>query len=307
MFKSEHIEYKSYGHCIRLTNGVIELIATVAVGPRIVRYGYVGGENIINDNAELFEPTTDKQFEEYYGKGKAFNNYGGHRLWLSPEYYPEIYYPDNEQVEVEVFDNGIILTPPPQKENQVQLRMKITLDPDDTNVEIEHTVRNYGDRIKECALWALTVAAKGGTEIIPMNTNDTGFLPNNKIMVWPYTDLRTDNIYIGKKYATVRQPETGRLKLGFELRKGTVYYVLGDDVFVKNYYPHYPTGVYPDGGVSYETYSCDFFTELETLSELKKIARNETISHTERWSLCKKPCEFNPTDDGSIDEFLSKL
>ncbi len=307
MFKATHMEYKDYGHCIHLTNGVIELVATVDVGPRIVRYGYVDGVNILNDNQNAFDPVTDDEYEKYFGKGKQFNNYGGHRLWLSPEYYPDMYYPDNDQVEVEVFNNGIILTPPPQTENKVQLRMRITLDPDDTNVTIEHTVVNYGDRVKECALWALTVAAKGGTEIIPLNTHDTGLLPNGKIELWPYTDLRTDNIYIGKKYVTIRQPQTGRLKLGFELKKGNIYYVVDDTVFMKNYYPNYPTGNYPDGGVSYETYSCDFFTELETLSELKKIARSESLTHTERWSLCKKPCDFDPADDDSIDNFINKL
>ena len=80
MFKATHMEYKDYGHCIHLTNGVIELIATVDVGPRIVRYGYVDGVNILNDNQSAFEPVTDDEYEKYFGKGKQFNNYGGHRL-----------------------------------------------------------------------------------------------------------------------------------------------------------------------------------------------------------------------------------
>lgn len=307
MFESKYMNYKSFGKCIYLTNGAVEVIATVDAGPRIVRYGYVGGGNMLYDNPEKFDDVTDAEFEKYFGKGTAFKIYGGHRLWLSPEYYPDMYYPDNAPVKVDIFENGVLLTPPYQKENKVQLSMRISLDPDDTNVTVEHTVLNCGDRIKECALWAITACAEGGTEVIPLNTHDTGFLPNNKIAVWPYTDMRAENIYLGKKYATVCQPKIGRLKLGFELKDGTVYYIVGDDVFIKNYYPHYPTGVYPDGGVSLETYSSDFYTEIETLGELKKLAKGETATHTERWSLCKKPSEFNVTNEASIDNFVNKL
>ena len=33
--------------CIRLSNGIVEVLVTRSVGPRIIRYGFVGGENVL--------------------------------------------------------------------------------------------------------------------------------------------------------------------------------------------------------------------------------------------------------------------
>ena len=306
MFKTEIIQYKDYGKCLSMTNGVIDVVTTLEVGPRIVRYGYVGGTNIMNDNKEAFAEDHNPKIKEYFGNDAYYRTYGGHRLWISPEWFPEIYYPDNEPVEYEVLENSVIFTPPVQKKNDIQMQIKVTLS-DNENVEVEHFVTNKSDRNKEFSLWALTVAAKGGTEIIPMNVNDTHLLPNRKMVLWPYTDPRKDNIYIGREYLTIKQPDEGSLKFGLDLNNPTVYYQIDDTVFVKTYYPKCPNGVYPDGGVSYETYSCNYFTELETLSELRIVAPGETVNHIESWSLRKNPGEFDRKDDAAIKEFINKL
>lgn len=307
MFESKVIDYKGYGKCLYMSNGIVEVVETLDLGPRIVRYGFVDGVNIINDNLDKFQPTTSETLKKFYGENATYCTYGGHRLWISPEYYPETYYPDNNPVEYELIENGAVFTQELQKENGLQFKITVTLDPDDTNVEVKHEITNLSDRIKEFAPWALTVAAEGGLEIIPMNTNETHLLPNRKVELWNYTDLRKDNIFIGKKYASVKQPEEHALKLGFDLMNGSVYYIVEDTVFIKRYHPNYPNGIYPDGGVSYETYSCNYFTELETLGELKKVAIGETVCHIENWSLCKKPCDVDIKDEDSIDAFIAKL
>lgn len=305
--KREFIKYKDYGECLRLSNGEVELVVSIGFGPRILRYGYIDGTNILNNNTQRFKPETSDAFCKYYGEGKYFNLYGGHRLWTSPEYYPEMYYPDNDPVEYECYPDGVILTPKPQDENGIQMRIRITMAEEGTGVKLEHTITNFDDRVKEFAAWSLSLCAKGGTEILPLNTNNTHLLPNAKIVLWPYTDMRKKELYLGKKYITIRQPKEGSIKIGLDLRVGKAYYVLEDSVFIKEYTPNYPAGNYPDGGVSYETYSCSEFTELETLSELKKVACGQAIDHVEYWSLAKKPCEFDPEDDDSIDNFISKL
>ncbi len=311
MVNIQEINYKDYGRCVRLSNDIVELVATLDFGPRIIRYSFIDGVNILNDNMEIFSRSVGQPFKDYYGEDKFYCLYGGHRLWTSPEWYPEIYYPDNDPVDYKIINengkDGIILTPPAQKKNDIQMEIKLLLDADASNVEVTHYVTNLGARIKEFAIWSLSLCSKGGLEIIPMNTNPTGLLPNGKIAIWPYTDFRMDEIYLGKKYTTIKQPAVDRLKLGFHLKDGTVYYVLDDSVFTKKYYPNYETGVYPDGGVSFETYSCANFTEVETLGELKKVAPNQTVTHVENWSLTKKPCDFDRKDDESIENFISKL
>ena len=44
--KIEKTSYDGWPNCYRITNGDVELIATSDVGPRIMRYSFVGGKNV---------------------------------------------------------------------------------------------------------------------------------------------------------------------------------------------------------------------------------------------------------------------
>ena len=301
--------FKEYGRVLSISNGVICALVTIDVGPRIISFGFEGGQNIMNDDRIAFGSMSDEKYEAFFGEGKKWENFGGHRIWLSPESYPETYYPDCDKVGYEKTESGAIFTPKAEHENSVAKCLEIKMDPDGSNMQVIMHAKNIGDKPLQFAIWALSVSAKGGTAIIPMNTNDTGLLHNRVVAVWPYTDMSDDRIYWGKKYVTVKQDINAQnpLKLGFDLNGGTVYYVLGDDIFCKNYDVNHPKGTYPDGGVSFETYTNNTFIELESLGELKTVAPNETVSHTERWSLVKKPCEADLKNDASIDELLSKI
>lgn len=85
--------FKDYGKCLSLSNGVIEAYVTLDMGPRIIKFGYTGGQNIMCSSRTAFEPKEDSAFAEYYGEGRRWENLGGHRIWLSPEAYPQTYYP----------------------------------------------------------------------------------------------------------------------------------------------------------------------------------------------------------------------
>lgn len=41
--KVEKTEYKGWKNCYRVTNGEVEMIVTGDLGPRIIRFGFVGG------------------------------------------------------------------------------------------------------------------------------------------------------------------------------------------------------------------------------------------------------------------------
>lgn len=72
--------YAGWPNCYRMTNGQVELIVTTDVGPRVIRYGFAGGQNIF------------KEFQEQLGKSgeTAWQARGGHRLWIAPEAVPDI-------------------------------------------------------------------------------------------------------------------------------------------------------------------------------------------------------------------------
>lgn len=311
MINVKEIEsFKDYGKVLCLSNGVIEAYVTIDRGPRIIRFGFIGGQNIMNSNRECFSPKSDKEFTDFFGEGRAWENLGGHRIWLSPEAYPQTYYPDNDPVRYEITDTGAVFTPPAETEIGVQKQLEVKMDSDDANMQVIMRVKNIGDTAQKFAIWGLSVSEKNGTVIIPMNDNDTGLLANRVVAVWPYTDMSDSRIYWGKKYVTVKQDVncTGPMKLGFDLNCGTVYYCLGEDIFRKSYDTKHLEGAeYPDGGCSFETYTNNDMIEVESLGELKEVKPAETAEHTECWSLIKKPCEVNLRCDASIDKLLSKI
>src|ERR671914_2136240 len=61
-------------NCYKLSNGTVELVVTTDIGPRIARYGFVGGESILS---EISGSLDAKQRESWQA-------WGGHRLWIAP-------------------------------------------------------------------------------------------------------------------------------------------------------------------------------------------------------------------------------
>ena len=312
MIKTTEISsYKEFGKVLCITNDVIEAYITLDVGPRIIRFGFVGGQNFMRDDrSALGAQDLKKEYSDFFGVNKGWENLGGHRIWISPESFPETYYPDVNPVDYEITDNGAVFTPKAETENGVAKQLEIRMDADDANMQVVMRVTNISNKNKEFAVWGLTVSERGGTEIIPMNTNDTGLLSNRIISVWPYTDMSDDRIYWGNKYVTLKQDASDNaspLKLGFDLNCESVFYVLGNEIFCKRYQTNHPNGKYPDGGCSFETYTNSEILEIESLGELKTVKPQETSELIENWSLQTKPCEVDFRNDDSIDNLLNKI
>ncbi|MBQ7046072.1 MAG: hypothetical protein IJN65_06230 [Clostridia bacterium] len=308
MINNQIIDYKDYGKCLKISNGVIDAVVTLDVGPRIIYFGFVNGDNIMNNQKQRFEPVKGEGFDKHYYKGAMWQNFGGHRLWTSPEHSPTTYYPDCEPVEYEITKNGAIFTPKPQRENGIAMQIEIIMSEDGADMTVLHKIKNISAQPKKFSLWALSVAAEDGIEIIPTNTKNTGLLPNRLMVIWPYTDMLDERIFIGNKYVTIHQKDVKKnIKLGFALDEGKAYYVKNNTVFCVKYDTFHNTKDYPDFGVSFETYSNDFFTEIETLSELKDVAPGATATHDEYWSLYKKPCELDERNEESIEQFINSL
>ena len=47
LLELKEIDFENYGKCVQLSNGVIDVVVTIDCGPRIVRFGFVGGENVL--------------------------------------------------------------------------------------------------------------------------------------------------------------------------------------------------------------------------------------------------------------------
>lgn len=301
--------YKNYGRCVKVTNGIIEAYVTVDVGPRIIRFAFVGGENILYNDLDRSSGKASPEHDEYYYKGAKWYSYGGHRLWVTPESSPETYYPDNDPVEYQYTDNGAVFNPPAQISNRIQMQIEIAMSENSADMNVIHRVTNLLDKNLQLALWGITVLGQGGLEIIPQNTHDTGFLPNRILSLWPYANATDERFYMGKEYITVRQSTkvTDAFKIGTDNHQGFAAYSRKNDVFVCRYEPNHGNGTYPDNGVSFETYTNSTILEMETLSEINDLAPGQSAEHSINWTLYENPGEPNCKDEAAIKEFINKL
>src|SRR5688572_29015872 len=144
----ESVQYGGW-NCARLTAGEAEILVTLDVGPRVIRYAFPEGEN------ELFESPKDA------GKkgGTEYRSYGGHRLWVGPEHAEKTLQPENEPVEYAHEGDAHVFRSQPDK---FGLQKEIRIETTGEAVKLEHRIYNHAEEPNEFAPWALTVMAAGG-------------------------------------------------------------------------------------------------------------------------------------------------
>ncbi len=302
MVTVEKVKYGNYGECLRITNGEKELIATLERGPYIVRYAFVGEENM------FFEDVNNKYTNDV--SKSNFNNdtwcvVGGHRLWLSPERHPRTYYPDDYKVECNIVDNGAILEAPVQEWTFMQYTTCIEME-ENGDVNIKHAVTNKGAWATKIAPWTVTVCQTGGLCVIPQNVTDTGFFPNKWMCFWQYTPMNDERFYIGDRFITVEQKNMEKAaKLGVLNEHGYMVYFSNGNAFVKKF--AYEKGAqYPDNNCNCECYTCDGYTEMECLSPLRELEADDTVIHNESWSLVKAEMPKS-NDEDALTAAMAKV
>ena len=296
MISIKETTYGNFGKCLAISNDAMEVYVTIDIGPRIIKCNLKGTENLMFEDIER-KKTTD--VSSVFGEGKEWNIYGGHRMWLSPEKFPETYYPDCEKVVYSTNATGATFEAPIQAVTGLQFTMNITMDEKEPKFTATHYVKNTKNEPIKGAMWCLSVMGQGGAVVVPQPTENTGLLANRILAVWPYTNMTDERIFWGKNYIALRQkPEIAdSIKYGINNTAGKIAYINHGQALVKSYTPNHPNGEYPDFGVSCEVYACELFTEAETLSELKTIAKGESIVHAETWTL---------TDGIEIGEFTNE-
>lgn len=309
MMTVKEISYSVYGRCVCATYEDIELIATLEVGPRIVSLKNRSSVNpFYNDvtGMHLGRAFADKTKKQYGEESGVWHNYGGHRLWTSPESAPRTPYPDNAPIEYVVGDDSIKFIQPIQKWTNIGLEIEIRFEGKNT-LNVYHRLTNHGAWDAEFAPWALSVLDAGGVEIIPLPDNDTGFLANTWVSLWSYCKMNDKRIYWGDKYITITQDKecTNPLKIGLRSLQGWSAYHLNDTLFVKYFTPYYEDGVFPDGGMNFETYTEATFIEMETLGQLKKVKPGETVEHKETWEIFDN-VSVDDFSETSIDKLVEK-
>ena len=284
-------EYKNFGECIFIDNGIIKAGAMLDAGPRIIYFGLSDGENMLFEDIE-------RNFSEPCGAYGTWYTYGGHRLWCAPEKKPETYFPDNSSVQYDFTDNILTLT---AKDTAFGKRFSLILEMSAENtLTIENKILNVSDYPSVFAPWSITAMAKGGREIIPLPTNDCGFLPNRTMALWSYSALSDKRFSLTDNHAElVQETECKKaFKAGFNVIDGYAGYINGEEVFLLKF-PEYKNIAYPDFCCNYETYVNQHFLECEILGELREYKPGEYASIKESWQAFK----INSTEKDKLNEF----
>lgn len=276
--KIEKASYGGWSNCYRMTNGKVELIVTTDVGPRVIRYGFVDGQNVFIEVAG-----------QMGGGGEShWVARGGHRLWVAPETIPDTYALDNNPVKATVTDDRISLLQSVEPETGLQKEMILEFTPTG-DVKVTHRIQNTGDLTRRMAPWVLSQMAAGGIAIAtfpPRGGHSEQLQPTNPLVMWAYTDFSDPRWLLTKHYLVLKQdPRIGApQKAGFFNEHTRAAYLRGTDLFVKRYTAN-PLVPYPDFNCSFEVFTNNEFLELETLGPIVDLLSGFSATHIEHWSL----------------------
>jgi hypothetical protein len=261
-----------------MTDGRTELIITTDVGPRIIRYGMIGGKNML------------KEYPEQLGLrgGKTWRSYGGHRLWLAPENARTTYLPDNEAVTWSWKKGHLIARQTAYPGHGIAKEINLSYGADG-GVHLRHRLINTHVKKVTLAPWALTIMAPGGEAVFPHEpfmAHPEGLLPVRPLVLWPYTDMGDSRWTWGKKTIRLRQDPLKKepQKIGVLSTRGWMAYINDGMMFIKHH-DYKPGATYPDFGCNVETFVNGDMLELETLGPLVDLLPGASTEHAETWYL----------------------
>jgi hypothetical protein len=294
----ETIDYKGWPGTIRLSNGDAEVIAVTAVGPRILRYGFIEGPNAFDEDPATLGKTG----------GAKWQPYGGHRVWHSPEKQGRTDEPDNGPAEVEVLDSGELRVGNPPDMAGIAKEMIVALAPKGCAVRVRHRLTNHGMWDVTLAPWSLSIVAHGGRVVLPQEdwvSHGDDVDPVRPVVLWKFTEMSDPRWRWGARYISLRSNADTKApqKAGVYNAKGWGAHLTDEQAFIALIDPGKggPTAN-SDFGCNFETYTEGAFQELETLGPLVTLKPGESAEHVEHWFIAKTgPI---PDDDDSLDAKL---
>jgi hypothetical protein len=128
----EKTEYKGWKNCYRVSNGEVELVVTADVGPRVIRFGFVGGQNLFKEYPDQLGKTGEEKFQLR----------GGSRVWKAPEDPVATWAPDNVPVEIIPTATGLIARAPVEPVSMLQKEIEVSMEPSGSKVTVSNRITN---------------------------------------------------------------------------------------------------------------------------------------------------------------------
>ena len=304
----KEIEYAGWKRNLRLQGKTTELVITLDIGPRIIRYAFHDAKNVFVEMPEQMGGVGEKEWMIR----------GGHRFWTAPE-ANHSYELDNGPVTwKQIGEAAVEIAQPAGAAHGFQKTLRVELLANEV-VRVTHLLTNIGTKPLEVTPWALSVMAPGGTALIPQPpldrhpsefpedrvTEPENFLPNREMILWPFTDLTDGRYAYSEHFLRVTQhPTKPATKIGLKQPTGWVAYQNGDFVFAKHL-AYDPALSYPDRGSNFELFTNPQILELESLAPSLPVKPGSVIEHVEHWVLHKTTADLRT--EKPAKEFFDKL
>lgn len=120
---------------------------------------------------------------------------------------------------------------------------------------------------------------------MPLTGEDTGPLPNRKLVLWPYTSPADERLRLTRHGVEIRADAGDPVKVGTGPLRPRLGYLRHGQLFVKEFLAA-TEGAVPDLGAGTQVYAGQDFCELEMIGGL---AEGTVATLAERWSV--RTCE----------------
>jgi len=275
----ERTRYSGWERCYRLSNGLVELVATADVGPRVIHFGALNGPNQFYVQPDELGRTGDP----------GWRLYGGHRLWQAPEDPNQTYASDNAPVSADARGGRLRLTQPVDPTTGIRKEIELRLAVGAAVARVTHRLHNAGTGAVELAPWAITVMAGGGRALLPLPKRASfpdHIAPTSALVLWPYTELNDPRWRWGKECISLEHdPQRATpQKVGIAHAPGWIGYARDGWLFLKTFEPDRQRP-YPDYNSCIQAFVNGHYLEIETLGPLVRLAPGEAVEHVEHWRL----------------------
>jgi hypothetical protein len=248
-------------------------------GPRVVRFGLHGGQN-------LFAETPTASWDGGHG---TYELLGGHRFWFAPE-SDDCSVPDATGLTLSAIPGATMpavrLVGAVEAPSGLRKTVEVRLDPDTAAISLHHVLTNEGSGTLEIAPWPITQLRLGGVAVVPLPPGDEvpDRRPNQLVVLWPYASGADERLRIGDHRLTVTARPDRPMKVGCLSATGTAGYLLDGLLVVLRFDPARGS-IHADLGCNLEVYCDDRTIELESLGPLATLAPGQSAIHDERWEI----------------------
>ncbi len=167
----QEIPYAGWKRNLLLQGPTTELVITLDVGPRVIRYAF-----------RTRKTCSWRCRSNWAGSGEGeWKIRGGHRFWTAPE-GDHSYSPDNIPVTYKkLSDTSVEIVQAPDKAFGFQKTLRVEMLPGEV-VKMTHVLANTSGKTLALSPWTLSVMAPGGVALIPQPPLD---LHPSEFPGWP--------------------------------------------------------------------------------------------------------------------------